>query len=78
MAGLVLHDAAEDDSGKLLKPTLESDNSYAGLYHFVKRPTDETKQVLGGRRRGYLTSAKGAELRHCLLTISRRTMRTAL
>jgi len=25
MAGLVLHDAAEDDFGKLLKPTLESD-----------------------------------------------------
>jgi len=25
MAGLVLHDAAEDDFGKLLKATLESD-----------------------------------------------------
>jgi len=48
------------------------------MSHFVKRPTDETKQVSSGRRRGYLTSAKGAELRHCLLTISRRTVRTAV
>jgi len=28
MAELVLHDAAEDDFGNLLKPTLESDNRW--------------------------------------------------
>ncbi len=41
MAGLVLHDAAEDDSGKLLKPTLESDTDPTGVFHFVKRTFDE-------------------------------------
>ncbi len=53
MAGLVLHDAAEDDFGTLLKPTLESDNR---RWHFSFCGTDVWGRL--GMKTGVLRCAR--------------------